>query len=239
MKHWKLLLIIILTFVFVKTRAGNRDSTLRFPKGVYFKWTPLNLALNKVPTFQVGLELKFHNFYSIQTEIGIGTPSFLGVRPQTSDSFFNPQDQLQDRDQVHMKYRIEARRYLGKGSKSYLALEACYFTTQFKRDNSFLIVDNIKYDYIEASANRKASILWVKLGRQIGIRKYFFVDLFAGIGVRVSNTEYIVLNQYGGNNSSGTITNTFWNVFNADKYTGRTYIFPHVGFGAKLGFRLR
>jgi len=236
--HWKLQLIIILAFTFLKTNANIRDSTLRFPKGVYFKWTPLNLVLNKVPTFQVGLEFKFHNFYSIQTEIGIGTGSIWKEEETPKGYGWNIGTVEHNRDQIHNKYRIEVRRYIGKGSKSYLAFEACYFTTQFKRDNSYFIVDNIRYNYIEASANRRAWILWTKLGRQIGIGKYFFVDVFAGIGVRVSNAEYSIIDQYANNSSESTTTSSFWNVLNQDKYTGHNYIFPHAGFGAKLGFRI-
>ncbi len=238
-KHWKLLLIIILTFTFLKTTATIRDSTLRFPKGVYFKWTPFNLALNKVPTFQIGLEFKFHNFYSIQTEIGIGTGSVWEDKSDKSQHGYGYVDlNFQDMDQVHNKYRIEAGKYIGKGSKSYLAFESCYFTTRFKRKNSEYIVNNMRYKYNDAFANRKGLILWAKLGRQIGIGKYFFVDVFAGLGVRVSNTEYSLVN-FDNSAPSEIYASSFWNIFDQDKYTGHTYIFPHAGFGAKLGFRIK
>lgn len=132
---------------------------------------------------QPGMQFRVNNQLSFLTEIAIPV-----LKPDAGKYV----DAALKRVGLEAKYQLKSRL---KSLRRYAALQTNYLYREFRlKEGSFTDKNgNYYFDSAHVSSNVLATAF--KMGAELFNRDHFFVDVFAGIGVRFINTTYQTKNR--------------------------------------------
>jgi len=190
-------------------------------EGLIIKITPQHILHPSIPTFTAGAEYKPFTHWSISLDLGVQTPSWL----------FNWNDGLTN---INLwRVRSEIRWYPFSYSRLYVSAQYLQSSKSYNRQNDYLITDTgLQIGYASSDVKLVNHAYCILVGKNFNFSKRFFLDFYAGLGQRFSNTAHTNLVD------PVVITSVFeeeWVWWDDDRDEGNEK-FVYLALGIKVGF---
>ncbi len=216
--------LILLFFLSANTALGQFSpdfSTNSDWKDIFMpKVHPFMLFHPNTPGLAVGLEIRPLRSLSVQAEY---TLPFYGL------TFYN--NNFGKFDQQFQRVRAEIRFYPDPNEdwEYYFAAEGIYNQEKYFRERSFIIRDELAFNYIRSDITLNSLGGTLKAGYQFVIFDWFIVDTYVGAGAKAVTTTHAPIGLYEVPLTRETTRE------GGDQFEG-TKIKPHFSIGARLGF---
>lgn len=210
----KLLLGAFLTAASIMCYAQEQERLI-------IKLTPQHVLHPSIPTFTAGAEFKPFTHWSISLDLGVQTPSWL----------FNWNDDLTN---VKLwRLRSEVRWYPFSYSRLYVAAQYSQSSKSYNRQNDYYINEaRQQITYTSSDVKLVNHAYCVLLGKNVQLRRKFWLDFYGGLGQRFSNTAHTnVVDPM----ISTAVPFEEWNWWDDDRDEGNER-FVYLVLGIKIGF---